>query len=312
MDETRKDLVQASIAPRSSKDRQRLRLALSAFAENDPSITWPSITWIEAETGNALLRAANEADLAIALDEIKRAYAIDADISPPKVVYRATIARVTEIDYTHKRQIGGTGEFARIKLTATANDIGRGFKFRSEIVGGAVPEAYIPAVEKGLRSVIGPGMIAGDPVVDISVILFDGAFHDIDSSPLIFETAARMAMRQVLDMGELVILEPVMRLDVVTPADYAELIAADLRARRGRIERLNLDEDSAIIHALAPLANLLDYGNQLNARSDGRASYSRRFDHYDRVPPEHPEPPFRPAAAMRLQRCKRRGPPHPH
>lgn len=304
MDATGKDLVQASIAPRSPKDRQRLRLALSAFAENDPfitwpSITWPSITWIEAETGRALLRAANEADLAIALDKIKRAYAVDADISPPKVVCRATIARITEIDYTHKRQIGGTGEFARIKLTATANDTGRGFQFRSEIVGGAVPEAYIPAVEKGMRSVIAPGMIAGDPVVDISVILFDGAFHDIDSSSLSFETAARMAMRQVLDMGELVTLEPVMRLDVVTPADYAELIAADLRARRGRIDRQDPDGNTAIINALAPLANLLGYGNQLHVRSDGRASHRMRFDHYELVPPEHPEPPFRPAAAIR-------------
>lgn len=286
MDEMRKDLVQASIAPRSPKDRQRLRLALGAFAGTDPSVTW-----IDAETGHALLRAASEADLASALDRMKRSYAIALDISPPQVVCRATIARITEIDYTHKRQIGGTGEFARIKLTATANDAGHGFEFRSEIVAGAVPEAYIPAVEKGLRSVIAPGTIAGDPIVDISIVLFDGAFHDIDSSPLTFETAARMAMRQMLDMGELIILEPVMRLDVVTPADYAELIAADLRARRGRIERLDPDDDTVTIHALAPLANLLGYDARLAARSDGRANCIMRFDHYERVPPEDADPP---------------------
>ncbi|MBB3558851.1 elongation factor G [Rhizobium sp. BK512] len=305
MDATGKDLVQASIAPRSQKDRQRLRLALSAFVENDPSITWPSIHWIEAESGNVLLRAANEADLTSTLDKIKRDHVIGADTGPPQVVCRATIARVTEIDYTHKRQIGGTGEFARIKLTATANDIGRGFQFRSEIVGGAVPEAYIPAVEKGMRSVIGPGVIAGDPVVDISVILFDGAFHDIDSSPLTFETAARMAIRQVLHMGELVILEPVMQLEVVTPADYAELIAADLRARGGRIDRQDPHGDTVIINALVPLANLLGYGNQLHIRSDGQASHSMRLDHYERVPPDDADPPSAGGAAALARRLFR-------
>jgi elongation factor G len=197
--------------------------------------------------------------------------------------------------------IGGD-EFARVKLVAMPNDAGRGFEFHSNASSSAVPKEYIPGVEKGLRSAIGPGTIAGDPIFDVCVTLTDGAFHDISSSPLAFEVAARMALNHAMEMGQTKMFEPVMSLQIASSADFSEGIVADLESRGCRIQRRQLEEDMLTINAPGPLTNLLGYDRRLEALSGGSVSAVVQFDHFERLPPDEPDPPFRPAGAIRLLR----------
>ncbi|MDF9865601.1 translation elongation factor EF-G [Methylorubrum pseudosasae] len=200
------------------------------------------------------------------------------------MAYREKLTRRQEIDYTHKKQTGGTGQFARVKFVVEPNEPGAGFAFESKIVGGAVPKEYIPGVEKGLNSVLGAGVLAGFPVVDVKVELIDGAYHDVDSSALAFEIASRAAFREALQKGGSVLLEPVMKVEVVSPEEYTGSVIGDLNSRRGQIQGQDMRGNANVINAMVPLANMFGYVNQLRSFSQGRANFTMQFDHYEEVP----------------------------
>ncbi len=206
------------------------------------------------------------------------------NVGAPQVAYRETIRKSTEIDYTHKKQTGGTGQFARVKFVVEPNEIGAGFTFENKIVGGVVPKEYIPGVEKGLNSVMGSGPIAGFPVVDVKVSLIDGAYHEVDSSAIAFEIASRAAFREAIEKANPALLEPVMKVECVSPEEYVGSVIGDLNSRRGQIQGQDMRGNANVITAFVPLANMFGYVNQLRSMSQGRASYTMQFDHYEQVP----------------------------
>jgi elongation factor G len=225
-----------------------------------------------------------ELHLDIKVDILKRTYKVDANIGAPQVAYRERITRPATIDYTHKKQTGGHGQFARIKIVAEPGAPASGFAFENDVVGGAVPKEFIPAVEKGLEGQLTAGAIAGFPVVDIKVSLVDGASHDVDSSAMAFEIAARAAMREALQKGGPVLLEPIMKVEVVTPEDYTGSVIGDLNSRRGQIQGQDMRGNANVIAAMVPLANMFSYVNNLRSMSQGRATFTMQFDHYAEVP----------------------------
>lgn len=273
-------VITIAIEPKSKADQEKLGLALSKLANEDPSFRVST----DQESGQTILKGMGELHLDIKVDILKRTYKVDANIGAPQVAYRETITKKAEIDYTHKKQTGGTGQFARVKLVIEPNETGKGFEFESKIIGGAVPKEYIPGVEKGLQSVIGSGVIAGFPVVDVKVSLIDGAFHEVDSSALAFEIASRAALREGLQKGGSVLLEPIMKVEVVTPEDYTGSVIGDLNSRRGQIQGQDMRGNAVVINAMVPLANMFGYVNQLRSFSQGRANYTMQFDHYEQVP----------------------------
>jgi len=273
-------VIEIAIEPKSKADQEKLGLALSKLAAEDPSFRVSTDT----ESGQTILKGMGELHLDIKVDILKRTYKVDANVGAPQVAYRETITKKVEVDYTHKKQTGGTGQFARVKLVVQPNEPGAGFSFESKIVGGAVPKEYIPGVEKGLQSVVGAGVIAGFPVVDIKVELVDGAFHEVDSSALAFEIASRAALREALQKGGSVLLEPVMKVEVTTPEDYTGSVIGDLNSRRGQIQGQDMRGNAVVINAMVPLANMFGYVNTLRGMSQGRASYTMQFDHYEQVP----------------------------
>src|SRR5437763_7804637 len=225
-----------------------------------------------------------ELHLDIKVDILKRTYKVEANIGAPQVAYRERITRAVTVDHTHKKQTGGAGQFARIKVIAEPTAPGSGFLFENRIVGGAVPKEYVPGVEKGLLSVLGAGVLAGFPVVDVKVTLIDGRYHDVDSSALAFEIAARAALRQALQQGKSVLLEPIMKVEAVTPEEYTGSIIGDLNSRRGHIQGQDRRGNANVINAMVPLANMFSYVNNLRSMSQGRATYTMQFDHYEQVP----------------------------
>ncbi len=273
-------VITIAIEPKSKADQEKLGLALSKLANEDPSFRVST----DQESGQTILKGMGELHLDIKVDILKRTYKVDANIGAPQVAYRETITKKAEIDYTHKKQTGGTGQFARVKLVIEPNETGKGFEFESKIIGGAVPKEYIPGVEKGLQSVISSGVIAGFPVVDVKVSLIDGAFHEVDSSALAFEIASRAALREGLQKGGSVLLEPIMKVEVVTPEDYTGSVIGDLNSRRGQIQGQDMRGNAVVINAMVPLANMFGYVNQLRSFSQGRANYTMQFDHYEQVP----------------------------
>jgi elongation factor G len=273
-------VIEIAIEPKSKADQEKLGLALSKLAAEDPSFRVST----DQESGQTILKGMGELHLDIKVDILRRTYKVDANVGAPQVAYRETITKKAEIDYTHKKQTGGTGQFARVKLVVQPNEQGAGFSFESKIVGGAVPKEYIPGVEKGLQSVVGAGVIAGFPVVDLKVELIDGAFHEVDSSALAFEIASRAALREALQKGGSVLLEPVMKVEVVTPEDYTGSVIGDLNSRRGQIQGQDMRGNAVVINAMVPLANMFGYVNTLRSMSQGRANYTMQFDHYEQVP----------------------------
>ncbi|MCR4520848.1 MULTISPECIES: elongation factor G [Bosea] len=273
-------VITIAIEPKSKADQEKLGLALSKLANEDPSFRVST----DQESGQTILKGMGELHLDIKVDILKRTYKVDANIGAPQVAYRETLTKKAEVDYTHKKQTGGTGQFARVKLVIEPNETGKGFEFESKIVGGAVPKEYIPGVEKGLNSVIGSGVLAGFPVVDVKVSLIDGAFHEVDSSALAFEIASRAALREGLQKGGSVLLEPIMKVEVVTPEDYTGSVIGDLNSRRGQIQGQDMRGNAVVINAMVPLANMFGYVNQLRSFSQGRANYTMQFDHYEQVP----------------------------
>jgi elongation factor G len=273
-------VIEIAIEPKSKADQEKLGIALSKLAAEDPSFRVTT----DQESGQTILKGMGELHLDIKVDILRRTYKVDANIGAPQVAYREKITKKTEIDYTHKKQTGGTGQFARVKFIVEPNEPGAGYVFDSKIVGGSVPKEYIPGVEKGLQSVLGSGVLAGFPVVDLKVQLIDGAFHEVDSSALAFEIASRAALREALQKGSPVLLEPVMKVEVVTPEDYTGSVIGDLNSRRGQIQGQDMRGNAVVINAMVPLANMFGYVNTLRSMSQGRATYTMQFDHYEQVP----------------------------
>jgi len=273
-------VIEIAVEPKSKADQEKMGLALARLAAEDPSFRVET----NFESGQTIMKGMGELHLDILVDRMRREFKVEANIGAPQVAYRETISRPTEIDYTHKKQTGGTGQFARIKLEITPTEPGEGYSFESKIVGGAVPKEYIPGVEKGIKSVMDSGPLAGFPVIDFKVALVDGAFHDVDSSVLAFEIATRAAMRDGLKKAGAKLLEPIMKVEVVTPEEYTGGVIGDLTSRRGMVTGQDSRGNANVINAMVPLANMFGYINTLRSMSSGRAVFTMQFDHYDAVP----------------------------
>jgi elongation factor G len=273
-------VIEIAIEPKSKADQEKLGVALAKLAAEDPSFRVST----DHESGQTILKGMGELHLDIKVDILKRTYKVDANIGAPQVAFRERITKRAEVDYTHKKQTGGTGQFARVKFIVEPNEAGKGFEFESKIVGGAVPKEYIPGVEKGLQSVMGSGVVAGFPIVDVKVQLIDGAYHDVDSSALAFEIASRAAFREALQKGKSVLLEPIMKVEVVTPEDYTGSVIGDLNSRRGQIQGQDMRGNANVINAMVPLMNMFGYVNNLRSMSQGRATFTMQFDHYAEAP----------------------------
>ncbi|UDL95602.1 elongation factor G [Lichenihabitans sp. PAMC28606] len=273
-------VIEIAIEPKSKADQEKLGVALAKLAAEDPSFRVST----DQESGQTILRGMGELHLDIKVDILRRTYKVDANIGAPQVAYREKLTKRVEQDYTHKKQTGGTGQFARVKIIFEPNEAGGGNVFESKIVGGAVPKEFVPGVEKGINSVMGAGILAGFPVVDVKATLIDGAFHDVDSSVLAFEIASRAAFREALQKGGSVLLEPIMKVEVVTPEDYTGSVIGDLNSRRGQIQGQDMRGNANVINAMVPLANMFGYVNQLRSFSQGRATFTMQFDHYEQVP----------------------------
>jgi elongation factor G len=273
-------VIEIAIEPKSKADQEKLGVALAKLAAEDPSFRVST----DQESGQTILKGMGELHLDIKVDILKRTYKVDANIGAPQVAYREKITKPVTIDYTHKKQTGGSGQFAQVKIEVMPTEPGEGFSFDNKIVGGAVPKEYIPGVEKGLESVLGSGVLAGFPVVDLKVALIDGRYHDVDSSALAFEIASRAALREALQKGGSVLLEPIMKVEVVTPEDYTGSVIGDLNSRRGQIQGQDMRGNANVINAMVPLANMFGYVNTLRSMSQGRATFTMQFDHYEQVP----------------------------
>jgi elongation factor G len=273
-------VIEIAIEPKSKADQEKLGVALQKLAAEDPSFRVST----DQESGQTILKGMGELHLDIKVDILKRTYKVDANIGQPQVAYRERLTKRAEIDYVHKKQTGGSGQFAKIKVVYEPNEPGKGNEFESKIVGGNVPKEYIPGVEKGIASVMGSGVLAGFPVVDLKATLIDGDYHDVDSSVLAFEIAARAATREALQKGGSVLLEPIMKVEVVTPEEYTGSVIGDLNSRRGQIQGQDVRGNANVINAMVPLANMFGYVNQLRSFSQGRAVFTMQFDHYEQVP----------------------------
>jgi elongation factor G len=273
-------VIEIAVEPKSKADQEKLGVALAKLAAEDPSFTVST----DHESGQTILKGMGELHLDIKIDILKRTYKVEANIGAPQVAYRESLSRRTEIDYTHKKQTGGTGQFARVKLVFEPGEPGSGFVFESAIVGGAVPKEYIPGVQKGLESAKDNGLLAGFPLIDFKATLVDGAFHDVDSSVLAFEIASRAAFKELREKGGPKLLEPIMAVEVVTPEEYLGSVIGDLNGRRGQIQGQDVRGNAIVINAFVPLANMFGYVNNLRGMSQGRAQFTMQFDHYETVP----------------------------
>ena len=273
-------VIEMKVEPKSKGDQEKMALALHTLALEDPSFR----VVVDSESGETRLKGMGELHLDIKVDILKRTYGVETLTGAPEVAYRETLARPTDIDYTHKKQTGGTGQFARVKLKLEPNETGKGNEFSSSIIGGTVPKEYIPGVEKGIESVWNNGILIGFPLVDMKVTLYDGAYHEVDSSAIAFEIATRAAMKEACDKAGIKILEPVMDVEVVTPGDFVGSVIGDINSRRGQIRDQQMRGNATVIRAYVPLANMFGYINTLRSMSTGRAQYSMQFAHYAEVP----------------------------
>lgn len=273
-------VIQIAIEPKTKGDQEKMGLALNRLAAEDPSFRVKS----DDESGQTIIAGMGELHLDILVDRMRREFKVEAIVGAPQVAYRETITKKHEEDYTHKKQSGGTGQFARVKLVFEPNEEGEDFKFESKIVGGAVPKEYIPGVQKGIESVLSSGPLAGFPMLGVKATLIDGAYHDVDSSVLAFEIASRACFREAAKKAGAQLLEPMMKVEVVTPEDYVGDVIGDLNSRRGQIQGQESRGIAVVINAHVPLANMFKYVDSLRSMSQGRAQYSMVFDHYAPVP----------------------------
>ena len=274
-------VIEIAIEPKSKADQEKLGVALGKMVAEDPSFT----VHTDQESGQTIMKGMGELHLDIKVDILKRTYKVEANIGAPQVAYRESLGRSVEIDYTHKKQTGGTGQFARIKVQFAPGEPGSGFVFESKVVGGSVPKEFVPGVQKGLESVKDNGLLAGFPVIDFSATLVDGAYHDVDSSVLAFEIAARAAFKELREKGAPKLLEPIMKVEVLTPDEYLGDVIGDLNSRRGQIQGTDQRGNAQVITAFVPLANMFGYIGNLRGMSQGRAQFTMQYDHYDPVPP---------------------------
>ena len=273
-------VIEVAVEPKTKGDQEKMGTALGRLAAEDPSFRVTS----DYESGQTVIKGMGELHLEILVDRMRREFKVEANVGAPQVAYRETITQSAEIDYTHKKQTGGSGQFARLKLVFEPLPTGRGFEFENRVVGGAVPREYVPGVEKGLTASKESGVIAGFPLIDFKVTLVDGASHDVDSSVMAFEIAARSAFRDGVPKAKPKLLEPIMRVEVVTPEDYMGDIIGDLNSRRGSVSGMDQRGNAREIMAMVPLANMFGYVNTLRSMSQGRAQYTMHFDHYEQVP----------------------------
>jgi elongation factor G len=273
-------VIEIAIEPKSKADQEKLGIALAKLVAEDPSFRVNT----DPESGQTIIRGMGELHLDIKVDILKRTYKVDANIGAPQVAFREKITQRVEHDYQHKKQTGGSGQFAQIKIVAEPTPPGTPFEFVNEVVGGTVPKEYIPGVEKGLESVLGSGPLAGFPVVDLKVTLTDGKYHDVDSSALAFEICARQCLREAMQRARPVLLEPIMKVEVVTVADYTGSVIGDLNSRRGHIMGQDTRGNANVINAMVPLMNMFSYVNNLRSMSQGRATFTMQFDHYAELP----------------------------
>ncbi|MDR3418992.1 MAG: elongation factor G [Nevskia sp.] len=273
-------VIDIAVEPKNKADQVKMGLALARLAAEDPSFRVKT----DEESGQTIISGMGELHLDIIVDRMKREFKVEANIGAPQVAYREAITRTVEHDYTHKKQSGGSGQFARIKFRIEPNEPGAGFEFSSEVVGGNVPKEYVPGVQKGVASVMGAGPVIGFPIVDVKFILTDGAYHDVDSSVLAFEIAGRAGFKEAIEKAGPKILEPIMAVEVVTPEDYVGDVIGDLNSRRGQIRGTEGRGIAQVVDAMVPLANMFGYVNSLRSMSQGRAQYTMTFDHYEQVP----------------------------
>jgi elongation factor G len=273
-------VIEVAVEPKTKGDQEKMGVALMRLAAEDPSFRVSS----DPESGQTVIKGMGELHLEIIVDRMKREFKVEANVGAPQVAYRETISRAAEIDYTHRKQSGGSGQYARVKIRFEPLPPGSGYQFENDVTGGNVPKEFIPGVQKGLNSAIETGILAGFPVTDLKCTLYDGAYHDVDSSALAFEIAARAAFREGMQKSGPKLLEPVMRVEVVTPDEYMGDIIGDLNSRRGHVTGMDQRGNARIVNAQVPLANMFGYVNTLRSMSQGRAQFTMHFDHYAEVP----------------------------
>jgi elongation factor G len=273
-------VIEVAVEPKTKGDQEKLGMALNRLAQEDPSFR----VSVDHESGQTIIKGMGELHLDIIVDRMRREFKVEANVGAPQVAFRETVTKRADVDYTHKKQTGGSGQFARVKLTIEPNETGAGNLFESKVVGGNVPKEYVPGVAKGVQSVLESGVIAGFPMLDVKVMLTDGAYHEVDSSVMAFEIAARAAFREGALKAGPKLLEPVMKVEVVTPEDYVGGIIGDLTSRRGQVRGQETRGNASVISAMVPLANMFGYVNNLRSMSQGRAQFTMQFDHYAQAP----------------------------
>jgi elongation factor G len=273
-------VIEVAVEPKTKADQEKMGIALNRLAQEDPSFRVTS----DIESGQTIIKGMGELHLEILVDRMKREFKVEANVGAPQVAYRESLARKVDVDYTHKKQSGGSGQFGRVKITVEPGERGSGVQFVDEVKGGNVPREYIPAVEKGIREVAESGSLIGFPIIDFTATLTDGAYHDVDSSALAFEITGRGAMREAATKSGIKLLEPMMKVEVVTPEDFMGDCIGDLNSRRGQIQGTDSRGNAQVIEAMVPLANMFGYVNQLRSMTQGRAQYTMQFSHYEEVP----------------------------
>ena len=273
-------VIEVAVEPKTKIDHEKMGIALGRLAQEDPSFRVTN----DEESGQTIIKGMGELHLEILVDRMKREFKVEANVGAPQVAYRETISKSTDVDYIHKKQSGGAGQFARVKISFDPGEPGSGYEFINKIKGGNIPTDYIPGVKKGLIAQQQSGVIAGFPCIDFKATLNDGAYHDVDSSVLAFEIAARAAFREGIAKANPVLLEPIMKVEVLTPEKYMGDVIGDLNSRRGQVQEMNTRGNANVVNAMVPLANMFGYVNNLRSLTQGRANYSMQFDHYEQVP----------------------------
>jgi elongation factor G len=273
-------VIEVAVEPKTKADQEKMGLALARLAAEDPSFRVTT----DHESGQTIIKGMGELHLEILVDRMKREFKVEANVGAPQVAYRESLAKAVDVDYTHKKQSGGSGQFGRVKVSVAPGERGSGVQFFDEIKGGNIPREYIPSVEKGMRETAETGSLIGFPIIDFEIRLTDGAYHDVDSSALAFEITGRGAMREAAQKAGIKLLEPIMKVEVVTPEDYVGDVIGDLLSRRGQVQGQDTRGNAIAVEAFVPLANMFGYVNQLRSFTQGRAQYTMQFSHYQEVP----------------------------
>jgi elongation factor G len=273
-------VIEVAVEPKSKADQEKMGVALHRLAQEDPSFR----VSVDHESGQTIIKGMGELHLEIIVDRMKREFKVEANVGAPQVAYRETITKTVEHDYTHKKQTGGSGQFAKVKIRFEPLEPGSGFVFENDVVGGTVPKEYVPGVEKGLKLAKESGVIAGFPMIDFKATLIDGQYHDVDSNVMTFDIAARACYREGIPKAGPKLLEPMMKVEVVTPEEYLGDVIGDLNSRRGQVQGMDSRGNAQVVSAMVPLANMFGYVNNLRSMSQGRAQYTMTFDHYEQVP----------------------------